>query len=152
MPSRMPSGRPWVWSTVILLVLQGVGPFARPVEGALPDPPASRGRRIALVVGVTRYNSPDLKPLQYATRDAEHLAALLGQGGFDQVRLLASQQLPGGDRPAGDDRTRPTAGNIRRELQRLLESGRWTRDDLLVVAVSGHGSPADWQFRQFFLS
>lgn len=90
-------------------------------------------RRHALLVGVSRYQSPDLDLLRYPENDVVALRQVLRDAGFDseEVRLLT---LTNGE---GDDDFVPTGANILRELQRLI--ARSKAGDTVVLAFSGHG-------------
>jgi formylglycine-generating enzyme required for sulfatase activity len=85
-----------------------------------------KGRRLALVVGVNKYDG-DFTNLAYAVNDADELAKVLrSKCAFDGVTLLT-------DRTA----KKPTAANIREALSALLK--RATRRDTVLVALAGHG-------------
>lgn len=82
-------------------------------------------RRVALLVGVDRYDDPAFEPLRHAAADARALAELLRQpdGGFDHVSTLT--------------------GSVSREelfaaLRLLAQQVR--RDDELVLYFAGHGT------------
>jgi formylglycine-generating enzyme required for sulfatase activity len=91
-------------------------------------------RGFALLVGVRQYDHVDLDPLRYTEKDAEELTSLIDRPGspfHGNVRLLTTTR---GQRNKDDA---PTAANIRKALEKLV-AGR-TRDDLVLVALSGHG-------------
>ena len=93
----------------------------------LPD----RSKRYALVVGVDRYQDPQITPLVGAGNDARSLrTALIRYGGFpeDQVILLTS------DQPAS---SQPTRGVILRKLSNLRAAV--PKDGLLLFSFAGHG-------------
>jgi uncharacterized caspase-like protein len=88
-------------------------------------------RRLALLVGISRFEDPQWRNLRYAAKDAEDLAAALRdptRGHFDQVRVL----------------TRPretTRAAILAALRQLKQEA--TRpDDVVVVYFSAHGTLA----------
>jgi len=86
-------------------------------------------RRLALLVGVGRYDDEGWKPLRYPGKDAADLAAVLrdpARGAFDQVEVLASD---------------PTRQQLRAALSRLADQNRDERDTVLVY-VSSHGTLA----------
>ena len=86
-------------------------------------------RKIALVVGVSRFDDADWGPLRYPSKDAEDLAAVLrdpGRGGFDRVEVL---------------RDGPTREELRAALRRVADENRDERDTV-VVYVSSHGTLA----------
>ena len=82
----------------------------------------------ALVVGISSYDSPDIKPLAYARKDAEAFAKFLMSpqgGGFpaDHVNLLLDEKA--------------TADALRRGLHSFLR--RANQNDLVVIYFAGHG-------------
>jgi hypothetical protein len=86
-------------------------------------------RRLALVVGIQRFDDPRWRPLRFAEADARDLAAVLADpalGAFDEVRVLA------------DGTTRD---ELRAALRELGDKDRDERDTVLVY-VSSHGSLA----------
>jgi Tfp pilus assembly protein PilF len=95
--------------------------------GVLAAGPA-RGERLALLVGVRKYDSPELTSLPYAENDVTVLAGVLSRAGYTRVVLLTGARPP---------RARATAANIRRELRALLKASQ--DNDTVVVAFAGHG-------------
>jgi formylglycine-generating enzyme required for sulfatase activity len=90
-----------------------------------------RSKRYALIVGVDRYQDPQVTPLVGAGNDARSLrTALIRYGGFpdDHVILLTS------DQPAG---SQPTRGVILRKLSNLRAVV--PKDGLLLFSFAGHG-------------
>jgi caspase domain-containing protein len=88
-------------------------------------------RRLALLVGVSRFQDAQWRDLRYATKDAEDLAAALRdptRGHFDSVRVLS--------RP--EETTRATILAALRQLRQ--EATR--PDDVVVVYFSAHGTLA----------
>jgi hypothetical protein len=86
-------------------------------------------RRLALVVGVQRFDDPRWRPLRYAEADAAAVAAALRDpalGAFDEVEVLADA---------------PTRATLRAALERLAARTRDERDTVLVY-VSSHGTLA----------
>src|SRR5689334_20198696 len=62
-------------------------------QGALDE--AYRPRRFALLIGIERTADETFRPLRYAVKDANDLAAALKdpmRGGFDDVQVLTSEQ------------------------------------------------------------
>ncbi|MFO0927027.1 MAG: caspase family protein [Gemmataceae bacterium] len=100
-----------------------------------PKPrPAATGRSHALLVGVREYEHDTLDELQYTENDVEKLAELLDRPGSPfagNVRVLTTSR---GQRNPAD---RPTAANIRRELDRLTADR--TRTETVLLALAGHG-------------
>lgn len=94
-----------------------------------------RSKRYALIVGVDRYQDPQVTPLVGAGNDARSLrTALIRYGGFpdDHVILLTS------DQPAG---SQPTRGVILRKLSNLRAVV--PKDGLLLFSFAGHGIQRD---------
>lgn len=97
-----------------------------PVE-SLPN----KDRRYALIVGVDKYDNPDIIKLDGAVNDARTLAAALQvYGGFlpEQVILLTPEQ---------GAELKPTRQNIIKWITRLSKSA--AKDGMLFVSFSGHG-------------
>src|SRR5207249_105345 len=117
------------------LPLALLGCLGAAVALASAQEPARSGRKVALLVGVRDYERNDRFPnLQYTENDVEELAKILKAAGFE-VRLLTST------RGKKDKNDSPTAANVRKALTKLLEKRQ--RDDLVVVALSGHGVELD---------
>lgn len=94
-----------------------------------------KAKRWALVVGVDKYNDPQISPLRGAANDARTLAdALVRYSGFppDQVILLATDQ---------PTERQPTRVNLLRRLSNL--AGAVPKDGLLLISFSGHGMERD---------
>jgi len=86
--------------------------------------------RWAVVVGVSRYESPDIPDLEFARSDAEAIRDFLlssSAGPFqeDHILFLADQRATG---PA-----------MREALFVFLQEADW--DDLVVIYFAGHGAP-----------
>ncbi len=94
----------------------------------------AKGKKYALLVGVDYYAHSGLKPLQGAENDVEELAKVLRKQGFD-VRLLTTA------RGRKKDADAPTAANLRKELDKLLDDK--TRDDTVLIALAGHGAEVE---------
>src|SRR4030081_3947420 len=87
--------------------------------------------RWALVVGVDKYQDPQISPLKGSDNDARLIAnALARKAGFpqDQVILLST------DQPL---ERQPTRVNILRRLSNL--STAVPKDGLLLISFAGHG-------------
>ena len=96
-------------------------------QKALPG----KSKRWALVIGVDKYNDPQISPLRGAANDARTLAeALVRYSGFpaDQVILLATDQ---------PTERQPTRVNLLRRLSNLAAAV--PKDGLLLISFSGHG-------------
>ncbi|MFO0811156.1 MAG: caspase family protein [Gemmataceae bacterium] len=100
---------------------------------ALPaaDPPA--GARHALLIGVNRYDSDDLKPLAYAEADVTDLASLLKEKGFTAGTVTLMTTAGG----KADAKLAPTRANVQAAFQALL--GRLKAADVALVAFAGRG-------------
>jgi hypothetical protein len=85
-------------------------------------------RRIAVLIGVNRYDNRNFEDLSYAERDMEELAKVL-QGSYD-VRLLLGS--------GAHDRPRATKANLEKTMEALFAS-RLTKNDVALIAFSGHG-------------
>jgi formylglycine-generating enzyme required for sulfatase activity len=89
---------------------------------------APRGAiKVALLVGVNRYDHRGFDDLRFAERDIEDLAAELTSAGFRVVKLKGS----------AEGELRATRENIDTQLHRLLKGV--TKDDVVLVALNGHG-------------
>ena len=88
-------------------------------------------RRYAVLVGIPDVNDPEWRPLRYAAKDAQDLAAALadpGRGRFDQVRVLV----------------KPEETTTRAVLQAVdsLAALATRPDDQVLLYVSAHGTLA----------
>ncbi|HKV09410.1 MAG TPA: caspase family protein [Thermoanaerobaculia bacterium] len=99
------------------------------------------GRRIALIVGVSRYENPSIN-LQYAHSDAQALYDLLthpslGPAAFhkEDVQLLLDEQA--------------TVKNINKGVREFLRKAR--ENDLVLFFFAGHGAPDPNQIRDLYL-
>lgn len=103
---------------------------AAPQENGVTAFPVS-AKRWALVIGVDKYQDPQISPLKGSDNDAKLIAnALVRYAGFpqDQVILLST------DQPM---ERQPTRVNILRRLSNL--STAVPKDGLLLVSFAGHG-------------
>ncbi len=91
---------------------------------------ASEGRKLALLVGVKRYDHEDLRDLDFPENDVEDLAGVLKDQHFETVVLTTA-------RGKQDATEKPTAENLRARLKTLLKGAN--KRDLIVVALAGHG-------------
>jgi uncharacterized caspase-like protein len=92
-----------------------------------------RGKKYAILVGITQYQHAKLTDVKYTENDVEDLARLLKRprAGFDQVELLTSAR--GKARPGAS----PTAANIRAALKKVLDNV--DKRDTVLVALAGRG-------------
>jgi TPR repeat protein len=113
----------------LLAALAALVPGGRASRAAEP----TQGKKYALLVGVTEYESAHFARLRYTENDVEELAALLARpgAGFTSVRVLSTA------RGRKDPKDAPTAANIRKALDALL-AGKGKRD-LALLALAGHG-------------
>ena len=85
---------------------------------------------LALVVGCSAYEDPDIAPLRFAHCDAKRMAEVLRQTcGVDETDLVVLHD----DMPAAQ---RPTRTNVLRHLTRMSKS---QNDGILYFFFSGHG-------------
>ena len=113
-------------------------PAPPPVESPPPPPPvvpagpAGPMRRVALLVGIAKYDS-EVGDLLYPENDVNALAAVLKSGGYKPEDVVVMTTTAGGRDPA----LLPTAANITKRLNTLLATLK--KDDLVMVAFAGHG-------------
>jgi hypothetical protein len=84
-------------------------------------------KKVALLIGVNRFDDPEWKGLRYTEKDAEDLAAVLRdaqRGAFDHVEVLKDG---------------PTRADIRAAIARLGEVAQDDRDTVLIY-FSSHGT------------
>src|SRR5262245_11427805 len=114
-------------SSAVLLV--GL-PVALLIAPARADAP--KGKKYALLVGVTEYQGDQFSTLKYTENDVEKLAAALARAGFDKVRVLSN------GRGQKDKKDAPTAANVRSAIDELVANkGKF---DTVLVGLSGHGA------------
>ncbi len=95
---------------------------------------AEKGRKFALLIGVSKYDPAQLHDLPHAEKDVSDFAdVLVKKCGFrnDHVHLMTSSQ------GAKKFRYSPTAKNIRRMLSNLVQFCE--KDDTLILGFAGHG-------------
>ncbi|MBI4489051.1 MAG: caspase family protein [Deltaproteobacteria bacterium] len=100
-------------------------------ETKTPRPPPTRDRW-AVVIGVGRYESPEIPRLRYTVPDAEALYdVLIGPAGFKKEHVLLIT-----------DKTekKPTLRNIKWALGTFLARSA-KKDDTVVIYFAGHGAP-----------
>ena len=96
---------------------------------------AAEGKRYALIVGVRTYRpGQPLPELPFTENDAVDLTTTLEAGGY-QVTLMT--QTVG--RTEGKDLMAPLSDYIRDQLDALLDNPFLTDDDVVIVALTGHG-------------
>jgi formylglycine-generating enzyme required for sulfatase activity len=103
-----------------------------PVAPAVGAEATARGTRWALLIGVDTYEDERLPKLAFCGSDALGLRdALVQYGGFPEDQVIVVHNK------AEDDEQRPRYKALKRMLRLVL--ARPGRNDLLVVAFSGHG-------------
>jgi len=103
---------------------------AAPTPAPAPPPPARN--RWAVVVGVGRYESPDIPRLRYTVPDAEAIYQILtGPAGFkpEHVLLLTDKT-----------ERKPTYRNLKWALGTFLARSA-QKDDTVLIFFAGHGAP-----------
>ncbi|WP_190092836.1 glycosyltransferase [Streptomyces melanogenes] len=85
----------------------------------------SVGRRHVVAIGVSEYHSPHLPDLPGAGADAERVAGLLADFGYERVLSELG--------------TSPTAEQLKSGLVRWTREARLGPDDVLVLYYAGHG-------------
>jgi hypothetical protein len=98
-----------------------------------------RPRMFALVIGVSRYRSAAVKPLQFAASDAKLMAGFLGSDSGagippEQMLVLLDEQA--------------TRENILTGVRDFL--GRTRRDDIVFVYFAGHGCTSSLRGATYF--
>ncbi|MCX5734367.1 MAG: caspase family protein [candidate division NC10 bacterium] len=97
-----------------------------------PPPAAPTQNRWAVVVGVGRYESPDIPRLRYTVPDAEAIyQVLIGPAGFKPEHVVLMT-----------DKTerKPTYRNLKWALGTFLARSA-QKDDTVVIFFAGHGAP-----------
>src|SRR5262249_52083886 len=118
---------------VRLLILVALAAAVVAVRAPLPAQPTEEGRKVALVVGVEKYDGTGLRNLDYAEKDATDLAAVLTKLGY-RVTLLTRAEFMKQDR----DHLLPMAKNIRDHLSAITKNRK--PSDTVLGAFSGHGA------------
>lgn len=101
-----------------------------PVRGASSDPPETfRGRKFALLIGISAFADSEINQLQFADDDARSVHAFL-------------QTPRGGGFAAGDTLLLTDNSASRAAIRRAMTEfiGRATPDDLLVIFLATHGT------------
>src|SRR5258706_8611828 len=87
-----------------------------------------RGKKYALVVGVNEYQHPNLPNLRFAVNDARELHAILKKARYDVV-LLSDEA------GKADAKFVPTKQNIKEQFDKMMDHGRFNKDDMFLVAL-----------------
>jgi hypothetical protein len=128
--------------------MAGILALAAPLLWAADEPQrtADTGNKFALVIGVRQYEkSEELSALRYTENDAHQLADVLKQAGY-KVVVLSQKEA----RAKEDIFLAPTARNIRRELDTLLDPDKHNPSDTVLIAFSGHGMQLKGQKEHYF--
>ena len=131
-----------LWVTTQRETLIESGPTVRTKESqaqvavaapAPASPPAPVVRdRWAVVIGVGRYESPEIPKLRYTVSDAEAIyQTLIGPAGFKKEHVLLLTDTT---------EKRPTNRNIRWALGTFLARSA-KKDDMVLIFFAGHGAP-----------
>ena len=114
-----------VLTTLVLLAAGAVALWAlRPASVVAEDP---AGKKVALLVGVNKYDKRLFNDLSYAERDVEEMATVLEKGGYE-VQLLTG---------SASGAKRATLKNIQAAVETLLKER--TKRDLVLIGLAGHG-------------
>lgn len=111
----------------------GVDPLPdAPKDSPPPPAPVAGPRRVALLVGIAKYDS-EVGDLLYSENDVNKLAEALKTGGYKADDVVVMTTTAG----EKDRALLPTAANIHTKLNALAAGLR--KDDLVLVAFAGHG-------------
>jgi hypothetical protein len=106
------SGAPPAASSSVLVAPVAVSPIVQ--------------RKLAVVVGISRFRDSRINALKYTSKDAEAIARSLKEDcAFDYVKLLLDEEA--------------TTYNLKTEIDRVARMA--DPNDLVVLYVSSHGSP-----------
>ena len=112
---------------------QGANPFHLATGspgGVAPAAPGPVGEKWALVVGISKFNDKHLPRLNFASKDAKDLAALLLDPNAGRFKTENVHALDDG---------LVTARQLKMELNWLARSAQ--PNDLVVIFLSSHGTP-----------
>jgi formylglycine-generating enzyme required for sulfatase activity len=110
---------------------------ALPLLGQEPS-----GKKFALLVGVTKYQHPKLRPLKFCQNDVVELGKLLQADGYKVTVLCETAGV-------NDSAKAPTRKNIETHLRQVLEQAK-AREDTILVGLAGHGIQFEDQKDSFF--
>jgi formylglycine-generating enzyme required for sulfatase activity len=88
---------------------------------------AASSKKVALLIGVNKYDRRGFRDLEFAERDVEEMQPLLEQAGYE-VRVLTA---------GASGANRATLENIEAAVESLLKDR--TKHDLVLIALAGHG-------------
>lgn len=110
------------WMTIVFCSL-----VLWPSAGCLSGADEAPGQKVALLVGVNRYQKPGFKDLSFAEADVTAVGEEFRKLGFQVTLLLGS----------GEGEQQATRDNILAAARRLVSN--LGKGDLAVVMLSGHG-------------
>ena len=96
-------------------------------------PAAAHGTRWVISVGVGKYEHPSFRELRGAEKDAQAVAEAFSKDFPHRVEVIAMNEQAGRTQAA----LRPTADNVRKQLERLR--ALIEPDDQVIVYLAGHG-------------
>jgi formylglycine-generating enzyme required for sulfatase activity len=101
---------------------------------------AFAGQKYALIVGVQKYRVNQLfESLAYTENDATDLARILRNGGYEVTLMTtAAARVPGQEHLA------PNSDYIRDQLATILNAPGLDEDDVVLIALAGHGVQFDF--------
>jgi sulfatase modifying factor 1 len=115
----------------LLLLLCGLAIALTAHRCTAAEAPKAAPKKIALLVGINKYEKRGFRDLQYAERDVAELTKVLVPAGY-QVYLLTG---------SSDGNRRATLTNIQKAVDVVLRAR--TKNDLILVALAGHGLQAE---------
>jgi hypothetical protein len=92
---------------------------------------AQAGKKHAVLIGIKEWESSKFPELRFTENDVNNLKSILDEHGYS-VRLLSTSA------GKADVKDKPTAKNIKAAIVAALKEAK-TREDMVVVAFSGHG-------------
>jgi C-terminal peptidase prc len=123
------------WIGGLLAAVIGLAGFAPPTRAAEDAGPP---KTYAVIVGVSQYGDPQIKPRRHAEADAKALYDLFNDKtylGTDATEVHLLLGTPDAKRPSA----LATKANILKELADVAAKAK--KDDLLLVALIGQGAP-----------
>ena len=97
------------------------------------------GRKYALIVGVRSYRlEQPLPELSFTENDANKLAEVLAAGGYNVTLMTQSESAS-----PGNEALNPLSDYIHDQLQAILDSPNLDEDDIILIALAGHGVQLD---------
>ena len=104
----------------------------------------TKGETFALLIGINKYDSTDIKNLNFCVQDVKRMAETLKSMGVPEENIVLMH-----DEAA--ENMKPTRNRILRQL--IVTLGKLTKDDRLIFGFSGHGaqSPENQPSRKAYL-